>query len=305
MNTISIFEKAKAKNRLSHLYLLTGNNDVDKLSLAHLISHLILKDYDKRENLLDLITQSNYSQVLHIKAEGNVIKKSQILELQKTFSKTSLIDAPRIYIIEDIDLISLEAANSLLKFMEEPENSLIFGILTTSNQGNVLATIISRAQVIRVFEETKNEVFKKLIELEISPYLAKQISYLTKDLTKALELLKDENFNLIVTFLYSYFTSYNERSNLDVNKVSDLIFDRSLYQTLIELMIFNYNEVLKSNLKEETSLIEIINTETKKLKKDYLINKINILQDELIKQNAYINTSLSFDALIIKLLKEE
>ena len=115
MNALKIFENAKKNNRLTHLYLLTGKVGVNKMDLVYDVCHLILKDYDKRENLIELIKNNNHTQIHYIKPDGNVIKKDQILNLQQTFSKTSLVDAPRIYIIEDVDLISTSAANSLLK----------------------------------------------------------------------------------------------------------------------------------------------------------------------------------------------
>src|SRR5690625_3646073 len=96
MTIIDRFKIAKDKQRLSYLYLLSGKVGLKKLDLAYNISHLILKDYDKRDNLLELIKTNNHTQIFYIKPEGSVIKKSQILLLQEEFSKTSLINAPRI-----------------------------------------------------------------------------------------------------------------------------------------------------------------------------------------------------------------
>lgn len=305
MNALKIFENAKKNNRLTHLYLLTGKVGVNKMDLVYDVCHLILKDYDKRENLIDVIKNNSHTQIHYIQPDGNVIKKEQILNLQKSFSKTSLVDAPRIYIIEDVDVISTSAANSLLKFMEEPENSRVYGILTTSNQSGVLPTITSRAQIIRVLAKAENIVYNSLIEdEELDPYLVKSISLITNDLLEAKVLLNDENFKLVVEFISNYFSNYKKFSIVDLNIINNIIVDRKLYHILIELLLINYEQILKHSIKEVIFIDEIINEDTKKLELKYLLKNIDLLKAELIKQSSYININLSLDNLMLKLKKE-
>lgn len=304
MNLIKLFENAINKNRLSHLYLLTTKQGVNIKDKIDEISYLVLKDHDLRSNLKDLIKDNNHSQIMYIKPETNVIKKEQILNLQKEFSKTSLINAPRIYIIESVDLISIEAANSLLKFMEEPENSSVLGILTSTNVSKVMPTIISRAQVIRVLDENKDDIYNALLEDEVSSYIAKSISYLTNDLTEAKELVHDLNLIQVIEFIFNYFYEYNNRSLLDLNPLTNIIADRKLYQRFIELMIINYNELLKYKLDTNIFLVDIINDNNSKLKNKHILRNIELLKNELIKQSSYININLSLDVLMINLMKK-
>lgn len=304
MNLIKLFENAINKNRLSHLYLLTTKQGVNIKDKIDEISYLVLKDHDLRSNLKDLIKDNNHSQIMYIKPETNVIKKEQILNLQKEFSKTSLINAPRIYIIESVDLISIEAANSLLKFMEEPENSSVLGILTSTNVSKVMPTIISRAQVIRVLDENKDDIYNALLEDEVSSYIAKSISYLTNDLTEAKELVHDLNLIQVIEFIFNYFYEYNNRSLLDLNPLTNIIADRKLYQRFIELMIINYNELIKYKLDTNIFLVDIINDNNSKLENKHILRNIELLKNELIKQNSYININLSLDVLMINLMKK-
>lgn len=304
MNLIKLFENAINRNRLSHLYLLTTKQGVNIKDKIDEISYLVLKDHDLRSNLKDLIKDNNHSQIMYIKPETNVIKKEQILNLQKEFSKTSLINAPRIYIIESVDLISIEAANSLLKFMEEPENSSVLGILTSTNVSKVMPTIISRAQVIRVLDENKDDIYNALLEDEVSSYIAKSISYLTNDLTEAKELVHDLNLIQVIEFIFNYFYEYNNRSLLDLNPLTNIIADRKLYQRFIELMIINYNELIKYKLDTNIFLVDIINDNNSKLENKHILRNIELLKNELIKQNSYININLSLDVLMINLMKK-
>lgn len=304
MNIIERFKIAKEKKRLSHLYLLTGKVGLRKLNLAYEISNVILKDYDNRDNLLEIIKNNNHSQIFYIKPDGNVIKKSQILTLQEEFSKTSLVNAPRIYIIEDVDLISLNAANSLLKFMEEPENDQVYGILITSNISNVLKTVISRAQVIRILDKEDNDIYNYLLNNDISSYLAKMISFITKNEEDANLLSNNENFIKITEFIHSYFYNYNDRSLLDLNEVSIYLTERSMYKTFLELMLVNYNELLKYKISNKSDINEIINSNSKNIKEELILKNINLIKNELVKQSSYINISLSLDVLMINLIKE-
>ena len=70
------------------------------------------------------------------------------MALQEEFSKTSQIEGPRIYIINHADKMSTQAANSLLKFIEEPTSEETYGILITEQKDSILPTIISRSIIL-------------------------------------------------------------------------------------------------------------------------------------------------------------
>ncbi|MBB5183817.1 hypothetical protein [Catenisphaera adipataccumulans] len=72
------------------------------------------------------------------------IKKKDIAALQRFFEETG-VSAHRLYILEDFDQATPDAANSLLKFLEEPQPGII-GILIADEKANVLPTIQSRCQ---------------------------------------------------------------------------------------------------------------------------------------------------------------
>lgn len=311
MDVIKFFENAHSKKRLSHLYLLSGKIGTGKKDLAFKISNIILKEYDKRENLEEIIFSNNHSQIHYIKPDGNVIKKNQIIELQEEFSKTSLMNIPRIYIIENIDLISSAAANSLLKFMEEPDNSEVYGILITANQGNVLETIISRSQVIRVTKNNNEEIVSKLLEdEEISEYVAINVSHLTKDITKAFELAKESNIVGIIEFIELYFNNYNSltfKGNIEIERnIPFILYERNYYQIFLELFLIHFLDLYRYKIKENiefNNLEEVYKSIVKGKKSEKIKENIELIQEELTKQKYYINIPLSLEVLIIKLKK--
>lgn len=274
------------------------------MKLANEAAFIILKDYDSRTNLREIIKNKEHSQVFSVSPEGTTIKKDQILSLQENFSKTSLIKGPRIYIIEDIDLISTQAANSLLKFLEEPENNQVYGILTTSNQQAVLPTITSRSQIIRM-TESSNDVNEQLKKLDYDHFLSDNIAVLTNNLDEAISLANNESLVKIISYIKDYFKNFTNASYkpiLHLNEtISNIIYERDLYRTFLELMIYNYTDLVKFVLEEET--IFDYDELSKNIKSEYLLKDISLLREEIKRQNAYINISLSVDTLMLSLKK--
>lgn len=299
---LSIFENAKKNNRLGHLYLITGKPSLNKLSLAHEVCYLVLKDYDNNPNLKTLINNNEYFQIFHINSEGSTIKKDQIIALQQAFSKTSLIKGPRFYIIEDVDLISTQAANSLLKFMEEPENSMVYGLLTSSNLQGVLPTITSRSQIVRM-KDVNNEVAKHLINENHDSFVSYNISALTNDLSEAFELINNPSIMEVIDYLKAYFSNFTNASYqilLEFNKqLNNLIVDRKLYKIFLELLLYNYTDLLKFFLGEDH--LFIYDDLVKNITSENLLKDIKLIKEEIKRQNAYININISVDALLIQL----
>ena len=84
---------------------------------------------------------------------NTVIKKTDILDLQKEFSNKSLYNNKKIYIIYSAEKLNNYSANTILKFLEEPEDNII-AFLLTDNRFNILDTIISRCQILSLKEES-------------------------------------------------------------------------------------------------------------------------------------------------------
>lgn len=307
---INFFKNAYEKNRLTHLYLLSGNKGKNKLELAYEVANIILTPYDHRENLKELISNNNHSQIYYVAPIGDVIKKEQIINLQNEFTKTSLLNAPRIYIIEDVDLISSSAANSLLKFMEEPESNLVYGFLITSNLSNVLKTIISRSQVVRVVEKEDIPVFNLVNNDEISNYHKINISYLTNDVNQYLEYSNDANIIAIIEFIKDLFNNWNNKEyalTIELSKSLEyILYEKSYYAMFLELLLVNFNDLLKYSLKEQIEFEELITSYKNIIIKNdrkSILSIINLIQEEINKQKYYINISLSIELLLINLEK--
>ena len=145
-------------NKVSHAYLIDENNNTDSFNIVmafvkEILTHFM--DEDSKEKLCKRIDDNNYPEIKIIEPDGLLIKKGQILDLQHEFSMAAVEGNKRIYIIRNADAMRSETSNSMLKFLEEPENNII-AILMTNNINAILPTIVSRCQIIRLNNDNNN-----------------------------------------------------------------------------------------------------------------------------------------------------
>ena len=155
----SLLTNSIKNNKISHAYLIDGNSNEHAFDFVMSLVKVILCKYHYTNfdkcgscNLCNRIDSGNYPEVKIISSDSLVIKKEQLLELQSDFSKISVEGDYRIYIIKDCDKMNKQASNSLLKFLEEPEEGII-AILLTNNINKVIKTIVSRCQLITLAKD--------------------------------------------------------------------------------------------------------------------------------------------------------
>ncbi|MDV3173414.1 MAG: hypothetical protein Q8824_01985 [Candidatus Phytoplasma australasiaticum] len=148
---IEYFRMLIRDKKLSHLYLIetTYNTSTKHAFIIDLVYEFLQTDQIKPDNLKKMISENSYPNFYYLRYNKNIsVGKEQILEMFNYFTQTSLMQKKKIYVIEDIDKISYNAANSLLYFLENPINENILGILITEDRNLVLPTIVSRAQIL-------------------------------------------------------------------------------------------------------------------------------------------------------------
>jgi len=145
--------------KISHAYLIELDNYESDIVYVYNFIKMILcnleyDELDKSNNkIIKLIDDGNYPDITVISTDNTVIKKTDILDLQKEFSNKSLYDNKKIYIIYSAEKLNNYSANTILKFLEEPEDNII-AFLLTDNRFNILDTIISRCQILSLKEES-------------------------------------------------------------------------------------------------------------------------------------------------------
>lgn len=176
----NILSSAVKNNKIGHAYIFETKNVQNKLDFAESFAHFLLNNKD----VLDLKI---------IKPDGIWIKKEQLTELQSSYKTKSLDNKYRIYIICEAEKMNDYASNSILKFIEEPEEGII-AILLTDNVYQLLPTIVSRCQVIRLCYEESNQ-----IDSEFKQKIIEFIEFYEKNKLNTLLYLEDKWFSIVDT----------------------------------------------------------------------------------------------------------
>ncbi len=170
-------EKAKkllgrtlATGRVAHGYLFKGPDGVGKQLFARSMA-AIINCMNSGEGACDhcpsckKFKSGNHPDFLLVQPENGAIKIDRIRELKKALSYPPYESKMRIVLLEDIHTMRSEAANSMLKILEEPPvNNLL--ILTAQSTKSILPTISSRCQVIPFFSLSLEDTKKILMEKE-------------------------------------------------------------------------------------------------------------------------------------------
>jgi DNA polymerase-3 subunit delta' len=149
----ALLREAVAKNKLAHAYLFRGPDGVGKKKAARtLAAFLNCKsplEHDACGSCSSCrkYSSGNHPDLIMVEPDGAAIKIGQVRELKHQLTFAPLEARVRVIVLEDIHTMRREAANSLLKTLEEPAPGNLL-ILTADLKGEILPTILSRCQII-------------------------------------------------------------------------------------------------------------------------------------------------------------
>lgn len=301
------------KDRLVHSYLFEGEKGTKKKEIALFFAKLLYCEDDNKPcgkcNNCLRIDHHNHPNVLLIEPEQNTIKKEQVIYLQQEYAKTTLELGPKVYIIKDIDKMSINAANSILKFIEEPLPDT-YTILITDNLQQIISTIISRCQVINFQPLPKEEIIEFLLLKQIDASIAKIVSQLTNDLDKALEIASDEKIidiiNLVISVARAILQLGEDAVIICEKSQVNLYNDKKVLEYFLDILLIlmsDINCVVNNNDnivfdQELTFIKENIHNITS----DKIISNIDAILKAKINIRYNANTVLLLDHLLIKIM---
>ena len=131
-----ILTRALKSGRIAHAYLFTGPRGVGKTSIARILAHEI--------NKLPYTDESQHLDIIEIDAASNN-GVEDVRDLREKVQLAPVSAEKKVYIIDEVHMLSKPAFNALLKTLEEPPEHVVF-ILATTDVEKLPATIISRTQ---------------------------------------------------------------------------------------------------------------------------------------------------------------
>ena len=141
----AVWGEALKQGRLAHAYLLIGHaldGVIEDFALA-----LFCEKMGRWWVQWQKVSKEGRPDITFVERDGKRIKIDQIRALQRDARYPPLEAKRKIYVLKDVESLSVEAANGLLKILESPPKYLIF-VLTASSL-KVLPTILSRCQVVK------------------------------------------------------------------------------------------------------------------------------------------------------------
>ncbi len=166
-----IIEGAIRQNRLAHAYLFSGTRGVGKTTIARIISKIVncleisknkeMDPCDSCENCTSIDKENNID-VIELDAASKT-GVDDVREIIENISYKPVSALKKIYIIDEVHMLSKSAFNALLKTLEEPPKDILFLLATTETQ-KIPLTILSRCQHFQLkrieHEDMLNHILK-------------------------------------------------------------------------------------------------------------------------------------------------
>ena len=163
---VKIIKNSLKLNRISHAYLFCGPRGTGKTTMARILAKNIncldLQDgiaCGKCKNCLSILS-GNCPDIIELDAASN----NGVDEIREIKNKVSLVPTElkyKVYVIDEVHMLSSGAFNALLKTLEEPPGHVIF-ILATTDVHKVPVTIISRCQCLDFHRVCENDIIHRL-----------------------------------------------------------------------------------------------------------------------------------------------
>ena len=282
VNVLENLVKYYHENKISHAYLIETNN-LEKcyLDLLEVIKQIFCQNEYNKEcnkcNICNLVNQNYLPSLVVISPDGMNIKKEQIVELKKKFSTVPIYTKENIYVIKNAEKLNGASANTMLKFLEEPEQNIL-GFFITNNANNVISTIRSRCEVIKVLYD--------IHELDINN--------ITNDINK-------DKFDVAIEYLFKIEVEKKLRIMYNRDVVLNKFSEREDIKTVFKIIFIIYEELLKKVMGLDNKFdFEKIN-ELSSLDKDKVLRRINLVTKFIDDIDSNVNVELLLDKFVIEL----
>ncbi|WP_456277161.1 DNA polymerase III subunit delta' [Bacillus sp. AK128] len=302
------------KNRVAHAYLLEGKRGTGKKQIAILLAKtLFCKDIqaivNPCHNCINCrrIQSGNHPDVHLIEPDGLSIKKQQIQLLQEEFAKTGVESKQKFYIINHADKMTVNASNSLLKFLEEP-NQETTAVLITEQLNKMIDTIISRCQTLSTKTVPKTLLSEQLINEGVNPLVALVVVQLTNSIDQAQSLVQDDWFAESRKIVLQLCEVIDSPSGLFFiqEKWIQHFKEREQIETGLDLLLLYYRDLLSIIIGEEEAVVyrDVLEQQKQRalqLSQKSVVEKMAAILEAKKRLNANVQGQLMMEQLVLNL----
>lgn len=304
------------KGRISHAYLLHGARGTGKEAIALLIAKGLFCSNQQGAspcnecNNCKRIASGNHPDVHWIEPEGQSIKIEQVRDLQKEFTYSGMESNRKVYVIKHADTLTVNAANRILKFLEEPSKETT-AIMLTENSQSILPTIRSRCQVIDLQPLNPVSFQNQLIENGMTKTNAVLMSALTNNYEDAFAW--DENAwfaeaRKLMVQLIEMFTMKPEDVYLFIHNHWVTHFkERNEQEQGLDLLLLAFKDILYYHIGNEESMVfftqhdALVEKAAMSFSQEHLVNILNFVMQAKRKLKQNVQPTLVIEQLALQI----
>lgn len=231
-----ILTNAVKKQSVRHAYLLSGSKGVGKTTLARIFASELNTVGDNPQHSIDIIEMDAASNTGIDDIRG-IIESAKIPPIAAPY---------KIFIIDEVHMLSKSAMNALLKILEEPPQYLVF-LLATTNPEKLLPTVHSRLTSLRLHNHTEKDIIARLQFIAYEESLIIDNSALSLIAKKADGSQRDA-INLLETIAAHNLEKY---TSSDVSQILGLVDEEILKKIHIQLI-----ELTRSNTADWKDILD-------------------------------------------------
>lgn len=291
--------QAISNNRISHAYLFETNDYYDSNNfIISFVKDIILFDIEDKNTCYTISNQIDNNEYIELKIinpQGLQIKKEEMTYLQEVFRDKPIEGKKKVYIINNAEKFNSSSANTILKFLEEPEDNII-AILVTNNRYQILDTILSRCQLIS-FTDVKKKINTNSFD-KIDKLVYNNLDFFDEN-------QKKDHIEHTINFINFYENKGNETLMFINREFLQYFPTRDTVNNAFEIMKLFYLDTIKVKTNTTTDVFEnymdyISNISNKNTIEDLII-KINKIIKYIEKIKYNVNINLLMDSFIIEL----
>ena len=290
---ITVIKNEIINNRISHAYLFSGPRGTGKTTTATIIAKLVNctnpvngECCNKCDNCLNF---KNSSDIVEIDAASN----NGVDEIRELRDKVNLVPTNskyKIYIIDEVHMLTTQAFNALLKTLEEPPAHVIF-ILATTEPHKIPLTVASRCQKFQFSKISNDEIVHRLSDI-----IKEENIKLDNEILLEIARLSDGGLRDAINMLDQLLAYKSENITLmDVYNINSCVSYIDIYNFI--------NNMMNNNAIEIVNFIEKIDSEGKNISK-FIEELIVFLKDILLYKSAKINSEIEDKNAKIKELSD-